>query len=180
MSFARARSGAWRRWRPCSRRPRLAPKAVWEQRSSKRRQSSSGRARSFTSLLEAFTRAVLIDGGLLAALRELSDRSALPVGLTVPDVRFAPPIEAAAYFVCSEALANVGKHAAASRAQIDVAERDGSLIVSVRDDGRGGATLHGGSGLRGLADRVQALGGRLSVTSPTGGGTQIVAELPLS
>jgi signal transduction histidine kinase len=123
---------------------------------------------------------ILIDGGLLAALRELSDRSALPVGLTVPKVRFAPPVEAAAYFVCSEALANAGKHAAASRAQIDVEERDGSLIVSVRDDGRGGATLHGGSGLRGLADRVQALGGRLSVMSPTGGGTQIVAELPLN
>ena len=123
---------------------------------------------------------VLIDGGLLAALRELADRSALPVELAVPDVRFAPPIEAAAYFVCSEALANAGKHAAASRAQIDVEELDGSLIVSVRDDGRGGATLQGGSGLRGLADRVQALGGRLSVTSPTGGGTRVVAELPLN
>jgi signal transduction histidine kinase len=122
----------------------------------------------------------LTDGGLLAALRELSDRSAVPVGLTVADIRFAAPIEAAAYFVCSEALANVGKHAAASRAQIDVAERDGSLIVSVSDDGRGGATLHEGSGLRGLTDRVQALGGRLSVMSPLGGGTRIVAELPLS
>src|SRR5262249_42428903 len=104
---------------------------------------------------------VLTEGGLLAALRELSQRSTVPVELTVPDVRFASPVEVAAYFVCSEALANAGKHAAASRAYIDVAEREGALIVSVRDDGRGGATLSGGSGLRGLSDRVQALGGRL-------------------
>jgi signal transduction histidine kinase len=121
----------------------------------------------------------LTDGGLLAALRELSSRSTVPVELTVPDARFASPVEAAAYFVCSEALANAGKHAAASRAYIDVAERSGALIVSVRDDGRGGATLDGGSGLRGLADRVQAVGGRLSVTSATGRGTRLVAELPL-
>ena len=122
---------------------------------------------------------VLTDGGLPAALRELSGRSTVPVELTVPDVRFASPVEAAAYFVCSEALANAGKHAAASRASIDVSERGGDLIVSVRDDGRGGATLDGGTGLPGLADRVQALGGRLSVTSPAGGGTRLVAELPL-
>src|SRR5262249_58145360 len=99
--------------------------------------------------------------------------------LTVPDIRFGSSVEAAAYFVCSEALANAGKHAAASRAYVDVSERGGALIVSVRDDGCGGATLDGGSGIRGLADRVQALGGRLSVTSPTGRGTRLVAELPL-
>jgi signal transduction histidine kinase len=104
----------------------------------------------------------------------------VPVELTVPDTRFASPVEAAAYFVCSEALANAGKHAAASHAYIDVSERAGALVVSVRDDGCGGATLDAGSGLRGLADRVQALGGRLSVTSPTGAGTRLVAELPLS
>jgi signal transduction histidine kinase len=121
---------------------------------------------------------VLTDGGLLAALRELSRRSTVPVELTVPDVRFVPPVEAAAYFVCSEALANAGKHAAASRVQIDVYERGVVLVVSVRDDGHGGATLEGGSGIQGLADRVQAVGGRLSVTSPTGDGTRVVAELP--
>jgi len=122
---------------------------------------------------------VLTDGGLRAALGELSLRSTVPVELAVPDVRFASAVEAAAYFVCSEALANAGKHAAASRAYIDVSERGGALVVSVRDDGRGGATLEEGSGLQGLSDRVQALGGRLRVTSPTGGGTRLVAELPL-
>jgi signal transduction histidine kinase len=122
---------------------------------------------------------VLTDGGLLAALRELSSRSTVPVELTAPEARFASSVEAAAYFVCSEALANAGKHAGASRAYIDVSERGGALVVAVRDDGRGGATLDGGSGLQGLADRVQALGGRLRVTSPTGGGTRLVAELPL-
>ena len=103
----------------------------------------------------------------------------MPVELTAPNVRLASSVEAAAYFVCSEALANAAKHAAASHAYIDISERAGALIVSVRDDGCGGATLDGGSGLRGLADRVQALGGRLSVTSPAGRGTRLVAELPL-
>lgn len=123
---------------------------------------------------------VLADGGLGKALEELAHRSAVSVELTAPDLRFDPAVEAAAYFVCSEALTNAGKHAAASHAAIDVVRRDGALVVSVRDNGPGGATLEGGSGLRGLADRLEALGGRLTVTSPVGEGTLVVAELPLS
>jgi signal transduction histidine kinase len=134
--------------------------------------------------LREFARGVhpraLAEGGLGAALRELADRSAVPVDVAVPDARFSQATEGAVFFVCSEALANVGKHAAAASARIDVAERDGALVVSVRDDGRGGVTLSGGSGLRGLADRVEALGGRLTLTSPTGEGTRLVAELPLT
>ena len=121
---------------------------------------------------------VLSESGLAAALRELARRSAVPVELTVPDVRFAQPLEAAAYFVSSEALANVAKHAAASRARIEVQQRGGAVVVSIRDDGRGGATLSTGTGLRGLVDRVEALGGRLTVTSPPGEGTLLVAETP--
>jgi signal transduction histidine kinase len=88
-------------------------------------------------------------------------------------------VEAAAYFVCSEALANVSKYAEASRVVMDINERDGLLVVAVSDDGKGGASLEQGSGLRGLADRVEALRGRLTVTSPPGEGTRLVAELPL-
>jgi signal transduction histidine kinase len=123
---------------------------------------------------------VLTDGGLPAALADVARRATLPVEVSSIDGRFPPPVEAAAYFVCSEALANIGKYADASRAFIEVTERDGMLVVSVTDDGRGGATLDAGSGLRGLADRVEALGGRLHVESPPGEGTVVFAELPLS
>ncbi|HMI98469.1 MAG TPA: hypothetical protein VK488_01395 [Gaiellaceae bacterium] len=123
---------------------------------------------------------VLSEGGLPTALRELADGSSVPTELSVPDVRFPAPVEVAAYFVCSEALANIAKYAAASRAAIDVMQQSGSLVVSVRDDGRGGASVDAGSGLRGLVDRVEALGGRLTLTSPPGEGTLLVAELPIS
>ena len=140
-------------------------------------------ARAQAELVE-FARGIhprrLTEDGLPAALAELASRSGVPVELTVADGRFSEPIEAAAYFVCSEGLANVGKYAQASRAGIEVARRDGILAVAVHDDGRGGATLDAGSGLRGLADRVEALGGRLSVKSPPGGGTVLSAELPVS
>jgi signal transduction histidine kinase len=136
------------------------------------------------SELREFARGVhprtLTQSGLLAALRDLADRSSVAVELRAPDVRFAPPVEAAAYFVCSEALANVDKHSAASRATIEVAQRDDTLVVSISDDGRGGATIQGGSGLRGLADRVEALGGGMTLTSPPGQGTVLVAEFLLT
>ncbi len=113
--------------------------------------------------LEEFGRGIhprlLTEGGLGPALADLAGRARVPVDLAVADGRVAPPFEAAAYFVCSEALANIGKYAEASR-------------VAVR--------LDGGSGLRGLADRVEALGGSLRVESPPGKGTLLVAELPLS
>jgi signal transduction histidine kinase len=133
--------------------------------------------------LEEFARGVhppaLTDGGLIAALAQLAQRSPIPVEVrgTVP--RLPPPVEAALYFVCSEALANVGKHAAASRVTIDVRADDARAAVVVADDGVGGADPSAGSGLTGLADRVEALGGRLDVASPSGGGTRVVAEIVL-
>jgi signal transduction histidine kinase len=123
---------------------------------------------------------ILTEGGLAEALADLTSRAAVPVQLAVGEGRFPAPVEAAAYFACSEALANIGKYAQASRATIEVAPRDGALVVSVSDDGRGGASLDAGSGLRGLADRVEALGGQLRVESPVGEGTLLVAELPVT
>ena len=84
----------------------------------------------------------------------------------------------AAYYVVSESLANIGKHAQASSATVEVAQRHGQVVVEVIDNGVGGADTEGGSGLRGLADRVEALGGRLRVWTPIGGGTRVRAEIP--
>jgi PAS domain S-box-containing protein len=124
--------------------------------------------------------AILSRGGLGPALRTLAHRSAIPVDLDVAtDVRLAEPIEVAAYFVASEALANAAKHSEASRIDLSLAQRDGSLVLSVRDDGTGGADPSRGSGLSGLTDRVEALGGVIRVSSRPGEGTQIHAELPL-
>ena len=88
------------------------------------------------------------------------------------------PVEAAAYFVVSEALANVAKHAHASAVSVSVASDDGSLVVEIEDDGVGGAELRAGSGLAGLSDRVEAVEGRLTIESAAGCGTRLRAELP--
>jgi signal transduction histidine kinase len=93
--------------------------------------------------------------------------------------RLAPTVEAAVYFLCSEALANAAKYAEAARMTIDVAESNGFVLVAIADDGIGGAEASRGSGLRGLADRVEALGGQLSVRSPMGGGTRLDATIPI-
>jgi signal transduction histidine kinase len=123
--------------------------------------------------------AVLTDKGLAAALGSLARRSPVPVELhAVPTVRLPAPVEAAAYFVTSEALANIAKHAQASRATIDVSLDEGWLRLDIADDGVGGANGDAGSGLSGLRDRVAALDGRLEVVSPRGGGTRLHAELP--
>ncbi|MBI5106215.1 MAG: PAS domain S-box protein [Solirubrobacterales bacterium] len=123
--------------------------------------------------------AVLTEGGLHPALRALAARSAVPVVLQeVPDARFAASVEATAYFVVAEALTNVARHACAERATVVVREEAGALVVEVRDDGCGGAAGAGGTGLRGLDDRLAALGGRLSMQSPSGEGTTIRAEIP--
>lgn len=121
---------------------------------------------------------VLVQGGLAAALESLAGRSPIPVSVEVTQERFSPEIEATAYFVVSESLANVAKHARASRASIRATPADGRLVVEVEDDGVGGAAAQNGSGLRGLADRVEALGGRLRVESPAGAGTRIIGEIP--
>jgi signal transduction histidine kinase len=124
--------------------------------------------------------AILSKGGLAPALQALAHRSAIPVDLDIKaDLRLAEPIEVAAYFVASEALANAAKHSEASRIDLSLRQRDDSLVLSVRDDGVGGADAAGGSGLVGLADRVEALGGSIRVSSRPGEGTQITAELPL-
>jgi signal transduction histidine kinase len=123
--------------------------------------------------------AVLTDRGLGAALEALAARSAVPVELAaLPQERLPPAVEAAAYFVVAESLTNVAKYARASHAQVRVERRDGAAYVEVRDDGAGGADLASGSGLRGLADRLAALDGRLRVDSPPGRGTLVRAEVP--
>jgi signal transduction histidine kinase len=124
--------------------------------------------------------AILSKGGLGPALQALAHRSAIPVDLDITaEARLAEPIEVAAYFVASEALANAAKHSEASRIDLSLAQRDGSLVLSVRDDGVGGADAGRGSGLVGLTDRVEALGGSIRVSSSPGEGTQITAELPV-
>jgi PAS domain S-box-containing protein len=123
---------------------------------------------------------ILSEGGLGPALRALARRSTIPVALDVTTKRrLAEPIEAAAYFVASEALANATKHAQASRIDVSLAPRDGVLLLSIRDDGVGGADSGQGSGLVGLHDRVEALGGTIRIESPPGAGTLLVVALPL-
>jgi signal transduction histidine kinase len=123
--------------------------------------------------------AILTQNGLGAALRSLAERSAVPVELrSAPERRFSPEIEVTAYFFASEALANVAKHAEASRAWIAAEDGGERLVIEVRDDGVGGAAMNGGSGLRGLADRVEAVGGRVDVRSDPGEGTVVRAEIP--
>jgi signal transduction histidine kinase len=124
--------------------------------------------------------AILSAGGLGPAFKALANRSVVPVELDVHlSSRLSEPVEVAAYYVVSEALANAAKHARASVVDIALVVRAGSLHLSVRDDGVGGAVRGRGSGLVGLTDRVEALGGTISVVSPTGQGTVLLVDLPL-
>jgi signal transduction histidine kinase len=122
---------------------------------------------------------VLTEQGLGQALQSLADRSSVPVRVeAVPDRRVGDAVEAAAYFLVSEGLANVAKHASATTVRLRV-ERDGRmLLVDLADDGVGGADPRLGSGLSGLADRVHALDGTVAVESPPGAGTAIHAAIP--
>jgi signal transduction histidine kinase len=123
--------------------------------------------------------AVVSGHGLEVALESLAVRATVPVRLAVDlDGRVQERIEVAAYYVVCESLANVGKHAQATSATVDVTRVNGALVVEVVDDGVGGADSERGTGLRGLADRVEALGGRLRVWTPRGGGTRVRAEIP--
>ena len=122
--------------------------------------------------------ALLTEEGLAAALESLANRTPLRVSLAVCEGRLPPDVEAAAYFVACEGLANVVKHSHAAEARVTADRRDGLMLVAVEDDGVGGASVDSGSGLQGLADRVEALGGRLRVESPDSGGTRIVGEIP--
>ena len=124
--------------------------------------------------------AALVEGGLAAAVAELAGRSPVPTEVTAPTGRLPAAVEAAAYFVCSEALTNIAKYAQASQASVRVEIRDGVLVVEVADDGAGGADPAGGSGLRGLADRVEALGGPVRLHSPPGPGPPLHPPVPLA
>jgi signal transduction histidine kinase len=124
--------------------------------------------------------AVLTDRGLEAALRSLAERTPLLVDVSTVTGRLPDSVEAAAYYIVSEAIANVVKHAHASTVAVRVATPNGRVVVEVSDDGVGGADPAGGSGLRGLADRVAALDGTLWVDAPTDGGTRVMAEIPLT
>ena len=146
-------------------------------------ESASKEAREALTELRELARgihpAVLTETGLTGAVQALVERSPVATTITaVPDGRFPAAIEATAYFVVSEALANVAKHARADGAQVMIRKFPGRLLVEVSDDGTGGARSEGGSGLRGLADRVASVGGVLRVDSPSGGGTRLEADIP--
>jgi signal transduction histidine kinase len=135
--------------------------------------------RELRELARGIHPAVVTGHGLAAALKTLAARAPLPVRLTVDlHGRLPERQEVAAYYVVSESLTNVAKYARASSAAVEVRHTDGRLRVDIVDDGIGGADTRGGSGLRGLADRVEALGGRLRVWSPAGRGTRVEAEIP--
>jgi signal transduction histidine kinase len=123
--------------------------------------------------------AVVSGHGLAVALESLAARATLPVRLTVTlEERVSESVEVAAYYVVSESLANIAKHAQATTATVEVGRINGDLTVEIVDDGVGGADSERGTGLRGLADRVEALGGRLRVWTPPGGGTRVRADMP--
>jgi signal transduction histidine kinase len=132
-----------------------------------------------TSFAQGIHPKALTELGLAAALGDLAVQAVVPVTVRAPQRRFLPSQEAAVFFVCSEALANAAKHAEATQVSIEVTEEGSWLAVRVVDDGRGGADVARGSGLRGLMDRIEALGGRLSIRSPSDEGTRLEARLPL-
>ena len=123
--------------------------------------------------------AILSDKGLAAALRSLARRSPVPVELDLRGGRLPGPVEVAAYYAVSEAVANAAKHARASVVQVELGADDAMVRLTVRDDGTGGADPARGSGLTGLRDRIEALGGTLDVASPVGGGTTLLIEIPV-
>jgi signal transduction histidine kinase len=143
-------------------------------------QELSGATEELRELARGIHPPVLTDRGLVAALEALAKRAPLPVTVEAKETERAPEaLEAAAYFVVSEALTNVVRHADARQAVVRVGRRDGLLCVEIEDDGAGGADVSNGSGLRGLADRVGALDGALEVESPAGRGTTVRARLPV-
>jgi signal transduction histidine kinase len=123
----------------------------------------------------------LSDQGLEAALRALASRAPVPVELSCAPIEHLPSaVETALYFVVAEALTNVAKYAHADHATVSLTGGDGTVVVEVTDDGRGGADLGAGSGLRGLHDRLAALDGHLELHSPAGSGTRLQATIPLN
>ncbi len=119
-----------------------------------------------------------LEEGLDSALEELAERSPTPVTVDAPSERFAPELEAALYYTAAEALTNIAKHSRATRANVVVSRRGDVLRLEVIDDGVGGVDPGRGTGLTGLRDRVEAVGGTLEIESPSTGGTRIAAEVP--
>jgi signal transduction histidine kinase len=136
--------------------------------------------RELDELARGLDPTALSEGGLVPALVQLADRSPIPVEVHGSVGRLPAPVEAALFFVCSEALANAAKHAQGSHVSMSIGTDDDSVVVEVVDDGVGGAAAGRGTGLTGLADRIATLGGTFSVDSPRGSGTTVVARLPRS
>ena len=135
------------------------------------------RSASLSSLVRV-PRPARLDDGLAAALRDLARTSSVPVDVDVRGGRVAASVEAAAYFVACEALTNAVKYASASKVAVSAVRQNGTLHVSIADNGLGGAVVRRGSGLAGLADRVAAHGGTFDVVSPQGEGTRIEVAIP--
>jgi signal transduction histidine kinase len=124
--------------------------------------------------------AALSDRGLEPALHSLANRAPFPVEISgVTPLRLDEGVEAAIYYVVAESLTNAAKHANASEARVEISTTNEEVVVAIRDNGTGGASMDRGSGLRGLADRIEALGGQLDLKSPSRGGTVVRATLPL-
>jgi signal transduction histidine kinase len=121
---------------------------------------------------------VLAEAGLAGAISSLAEQAPVTVEVLTPVPELPPDVESVAYFVCSEALANIAKHAGASKASVSVTSGEGVVSVAIEDDGLGGADPAHGTGLSGLADRLEALGGTLEVESPAGRGTRLAAQIP--
>lgn len=156
--------------------PRMDPQTLALLREA--RQEAATAVEELRDLTHGLYPALLTDAGLDAAVRRLADNAPMVVTVAVPSRRFAAEVEGCAYFVIAEALANATKHAEAADVQVHARVVDDEIALVVSDDGRGGATLNAGSGLRGLEDRVGAMGGRLSITSESGGGTKVEAWIP--
>jgi signal transduction histidine kinase len=122
---------------------------------------------------------ILTESGLAAAVDALAERTPFPVTASVTEDRFPTEVEAAAYYVIAEGLTNIARYADATEARVDVMAFDGRLQVTVADNGRGGADPTAGSGLRGLADRLAAVGGEFKVASSPGAGTTLTARVPI-
>jgi signal transduction histidine kinase len=158
----------------------LAPGSEAERLLADARNELAASLRELRDLARGIHPAILSDRGLRAALEALTAQAPLPVELVVqPGGRPPEPVELAVYYLVSEALTNILKHSDATSACVSVARRGGRLVVEVADDGAGGADRGTGSGLPGLTDRIEALGGRLDVSSPLGAGTTLRAEIPL-
>jgi signal transduction histidine kinase len=159
---------------------RLAPDSEAEQLLADARNELAVSLQELRDLARGIHPAILSERGLAAALEALTARAPFPVELLVEPGGPAPePVEVAAYYLVSEALTNILKHSDATSASVSVTRRHTQVVVAVADDGAGGADRVSGSGLRGLTDRIEALGGQLEVSSPPGAGTSLRAEIPL-